>query len=91
MACHVNVIGAGIAGLSVAQALKKKYGEGVEVTITADKFYDQTTSYAAGGLWEVRSICYEIESKKSLRVCYNLLLFLFNTPDIRLSVNFPRV
>jgi len=36
----------------VARALKEKYGDFIALTITADKFYDQTTSFAAGGLWE---------------------------------------
>jgi hypothetical protein len=42
--------------LSVAQAIKKEYGNAVEITITADKFYESTTSYAAGGLWEVSAV-----------------------------------
>lgn len=49
---RVNVVGAGVCGLAVAYAIKQKYGDLAEITITADKFYDETTSIAAGGLWE---------------------------------------
>mmetsp|Transcript_28974 Transcript_28974/g.48893 ORF Transcript_28974/g.48893 Transcript_28974/m.48893 type:complete len:224 (-) Transcript_28974:714-1385(-) len=52
MSCSINIVGAGVCGLSVARALKEKYGDFIALTITADKFYDQTTSFAAGGLWE---------------------------------------
>lgn len=37
----------------MASAIKATYGDEVIVTITADKFYSETTSFAAGGLWEV--------------------------------------
>ena len=37
----------------MASAIKATYGDEVTVTITADKFYSETTSFAAGGLWEV--------------------------------------
>lgn len=45
---RVNVLGAGICGLSVALEIKQKWGEAVDVVITAESFYDRTTSYVAG-------------------------------------------
>lgn len=49
---RVAVIGAGTVGLSVALTLAKKCGQKVEVTIIAEHFLQQTTSYGSGGLWE---------------------------------------
>lgn len=46
------VVGAGTVGLSVALISKLTFGSAVDVTIVAEKFLQQTTSYGSGGLWE---------------------------------------
>ena len=48
---RVNVLGAGICGLSVAFEIKSKYGADVEVVITAENALEKTTSYVAGTCW----------------------------------------
>ena len=48
----VAVIGAGVVGLSVALRLLEEHNDEVHVTIIADKFLHQTTTYSCGGLWE---------------------------------------
>lgn len=49
----VAVVGAGTVGLSVAYRLSELYPSScVEVTVIAEEFLQQTTSYGSGGLWE---------------------------------------
>ncbi|RYG67979.1 FAD-binding oxidoreductase [archaeon] len=48
----VAIIGGGAVGLSVALRLKEELGYRVDVTIIAECFLQQTTSYGSGGLWE---------------------------------------
>jgi D-amino-acid oxidase len=52
----VCIIGAGIVGLSVALKLTEAYGSSVDITVTAELFTQQTTSYGSGGLWEPYAI-----------------------------------
>ena len=50
---RIAVIGAGVVGLSVAYELIRELGEdNVDVTVIAESFMDQTTTYGSGGLWE---------------------------------------
>lgn len=49
---RVAVIGAGVIGLSVAMRIKEVYNDAVHVTIVAEKFGADTTSFNCGGLWE---------------------------------------
>lgn len=49
------VVGAGVVGLSVSHQLLEQLhaaGAAVELTVIADSFYEQTTSYGCGGFWE---------------------------------------
>jgi aspartate oxidase len=47
---RVNILGAGVCGLSVALEIKQKWGNAVDVVVTAENSYDNTTSYIAGEL-----------------------------------------
>ena len=47
---RVIVVGAGVIGMSVAVHLTERFGEGLSVTVVADKFTPDTTSDKAGGL-----------------------------------------
>ena len=54
---NVAIIGAGTIGLSVAENLLKEVSmlgcpSELKITIIAEYFYDKTTSYGSGGLWE---------------------------------------
>ncbi len=46
----VVVVGAGVVGLSTAVQLQQRFGDTVAVTIIADKFEEDTTSYGAVGI-----------------------------------------
>lgn len=48
---RVAVVGAGVIGLLVALHIKQTLND-VQVVVIADKFFQETTSYVAGGLWE---------------------------------------
>lgn len=50
MSVNVAVIGAGVIGLSTALNVQRVV-PGARVTVIADKFYEQTTSYGSGGLF----------------------------------------
>ena len=45
---RVNVLGAGVCGLCVAFEIKQKWGEEVDVVVTSEFYYENTTSYVAG-------------------------------------------
>ncbi|XP_060062714.1 D-aspartate oxidase-like [Ylistrum balloti] len=48
---NIIVIGAGVVGLSSAVSIQRAL-PGATVKVVADKFYDETTSYGAGGIFE---------------------------------------
>lgn len=50
---RVCVLGAGVAGLTSAVQLLERV-PGLEVTLVAEQWDSETTSYGAGGLWYVR-------------------------------------
>lgn len=47
---NICVLGAGVVGLTTALELQKEF-RSADVTIIADKFYKDTTSYVAAGLF----------------------------------------
>ena len=47
---NIAIIGAGVVGLSCGVNLQKVLPT-AKVTVVADKFYKETTSYGAGGLF----------------------------------------
>lgn len=50
---RVAIIGAGTVGLSVVYQLRQRFSKDkLDITIIAEQFYQQTTSYNCGGLWE---------------------------------------
>ena len=49
---EICIIGAGTVGLSQAIRIKEVLGNKTKITIIADKFFDETTSFVAAGLWE---------------------------------------
>lgn len=50
MVVNVVVLGAGVVGLSTALNVQQVV-PGARVTVMADKFYEQTTSYGSGGMF----------------------------------------
>jgi len=49
---RVAIVGAGTVGLSVALRAAEFAGHSIDITIIANEFLSQTTSYGSGGLWE---------------------------------------
>jgi hypothetical protein len=47
---NICIVGAGCIGLTTALEIQKQYGENMNLTIVADKYYDETTTYGSGGL-----------------------------------------
>jgi D-amino-acid oxidase len=45
------VIGAGVVGLSCATRILQEFGDAVKLSVIADEFLGQTTSFGSGGLW----------------------------------------
>jgi D-amino-acid oxidase len=80
---RIAVIGAGTVGLSAAARLKEEYGDGVEVTVIAEAFYNQTTSYGSGGLWEPYQIAGTAEEQVNLwgKLAFDHFLSLLHGPD----------
>lgn len=54
MAKRICIVGAGVVGLSMAMKIIEeiKDEKSVEISILAENFTNQTTSYGSGGLWE---------------------------------------
>lgn len=52
---NIAVLGAGVVGLTTALELQKQF-RGAHVTVLADKFNEDTTSFVAAGLF--RPSCY---------------------------------
>eukprot|EP01035_Chromulina_nebulosa_P018485 gene18485-24198_t len=48
----VCIVGAGTVGLSVAYHIAQELSKSDEIIIIAENFYNETTSYGSGGLWE---------------------------------------
>ena len=49
---NIAVIGAGVVGLSTAVNLQNHLGNECHVTVIADKFFEETTSYGAAGIFK---------------------------------------
>ena len=47
---RIVIVGAGVVGLSTAVQLQQRFGDKVAITIIADKFEEDTTSYGAVGI-----------------------------------------
>lgn len=47
---NIAVVGAGVVGVTTALELKKQF-RNAKIAIIADKFYEDTTSYVAAGLF----------------------------------------
>lgn len=69
----IAVIGAGVVGLSVAYQLTQQYGSRVDVTVVAETFIQQTTSFGTAGLWEP----YAIAGKELPRYYHQFLIIEF--------------
>jgi hypothetical protein len=80
---HVAIIGAGIVGLSCAYKLKEEFGDDVNVTIIADAFLSQTTTYGSGGLWEPYQIAGtpEEEVNRLGKISFDHFLELYHGED----------
>lgn len=52
MTKKICIVGAGTVGLSMALKVLEEVQDSVEITIVADTFLNQTTSFGSGGLWE---------------------------------------
>lgn len=66
---EVAVLGAGVIGLATAYELAK---EGYKVNIYADKFYPNTTSYIAAGIWTT-PFFRELKTKEKIAL-YNRMI-----------------
>ncbi len=53
---QICIIGAGTVGLSQALHIKQTFKDQVNVTIIADRFVSETTSYGSGGKWQPSNI-----------------------------------
>ena len=49
---RIAIIGAGVVGLSCAHQILKDLGDNVQITVIAEGFMNQTTTFGSGGLWE---------------------------------------
>ncbi len=56
----VAVLGAGTVGLSHALRLKEELAESIQVTVIAEHFLQDTTSWGSGGFWEPYQIAGKI-------------------------------
>lgn len=54
---NIGIIGAGVVGLTTALELQQQFRNS-HITILADKFYKDTTSFVAAGLFRP-STCFE--------------------------------
>jgi len=70
----VLVIGAGVVGLSTAAAICDLLPD-VKVTVVADRFYEQTTSYGSGGLFVPSVPPTDTDNAQRYRYLYNALCF----------------
>jgi len=79
----VCILGAGTVGLSQALRIKETYGEAVSVTVMADKFLDETTSFGSGGLWEPYQIAGTPEDQVNGwgKVAFDHFLEILYSPD----------
>jgi glycine/D-amino acid oxidase-like deaminating enzyme len=80
----ICVIGAGTVGLSNAWRIMKDLSETsqVKVTIISEKFYNETTSYGSGGLWEPYQILGTPDDKINEwgKDAFDHFLELYNSP-----------
>ena len=51
MGPRIVIIGAGVVGLSCAHQILKEIGN-AQITVVAEGFMNQTTTFGSGGLWE---------------------------------------
>jgi len=83
---RIAIIGAGTVGLSVALAaledLPRQVGS-IELTIIAEHFLEETTSYGSGGLWEPYQIAGTPEEQVNEwgRVSFQHFLSLLHGPE----------
>lgn len=83
---RVAVVGAGTVGLSTALKAIEVLGDKVTVTIIADSFLQQTTSYGSGGLWEPYQIAGNQHHHQGLLInLCKLLLILLGTSDEKVN------
>jgi D-amino-acid oxidase len=78
------IIGAGVVGLSVAKALKSSQEfENLDITVVADAFFSQTTSYGSGGYWMPYAIqgTPEKQIENWGKLSYDFYLELMNSSD----------
>ena len=52
MSTKICIVGAGVVGLSCALKVVEELGENADVTVVAEAFISQTTTYGSAGLWE---------------------------------------
>jgi len=81
---NICIIGAGTVGLSNAWRIKKDLNDiaKVKVTIISEKFYNETTSYGSGGLWEPYQILGTPDDKINQwgKDAFDHFLELYNSP-----------
>jgi len=81
---NIVIIGAGVVGLSTAYRIKKDLNDitKLKITIISEKFYNETTSYGSGGLWEPYQILGTPDNKINEwgKNAFDHFLELYNSP-----------
>ena len=62
----VGIVGAGVVGLTTALELQKEY-KNAQISIIADKFYKETVSYVAAGIFRPGLWSFGKSMKKSVK------------------------
>jgi D-amino-acid oxidase len=79
----VVIVGAGTVGLSQALRIKESFGDMAAVTVVAENFLANTTSFGSGGLWEPYQIAGTPEDRVNQwgKVAFDHYLALLRGPD----------
>lgn len=78
---YVTIVGAGIIGLTMAKFVKREFGAMVDVTVVAENFYAQTTTYGSGGYWMPYAIGDDMRIIRWGKDTYDDYLHILSTND----------
>lgn len=81
------IIGAGVVGLSIGFRLIEVFNDDIEVTIISEKFFNETTTYGCGGLWEPYQIAGTPDSvvNRYGKIAFDHFLSLYYSKDAEAS------
>lgn len=66
----IVVVGSGVVGLTTALELQREY-RNAEISIIADKFYKETTSYVAAGIFRPGKLKKKLKSEYEIEFFFN--------------------